>query len=87
MITELTPEQEALIPVVRDKWRKIALDNSPTDREKAEVAINNLYQSANLDSPEIIWFDNPIDACLWLGKRSGNDSNICTSPIQWYNIT
>ncbi len=26
MITCLTPEQEALIPVIRDKWSKIALE-------------------------------------------------------------
>ena len=82
MITELTPEQEALIPVVRDKWRKIALDSSSTDKTKAEVAINNLYQSANFKTPEIIWFDNPVDACLWLGEKSDSDL-INLVPIEW----
>ena len=82
MITYLTPEQEALIPVVKDKWRKIALDNSSTDQEKSEAVINKLYRNANLKLPQkVIWFDNPVDACLWLGEKSA--SNLSVDPIEW----
>lgn len=84
MITSLAPEQEALIPVVKEKWRRIALDSSPTDREKAEKAINKLYKSAELRPPrKIEWFDNPIDACLWLGEKSDSDCNLRLDPIEW----
>lgn len=85
MITSLTPEQEALILVVKAKWRRIALDSSPTDREKAEIAINKLYKSADLRSPQKIeWFDNPLDACLWLGEKLDGNCNLSLHLIEWY---
>jgi hypothetical protein len=62
-ITELTPEQQALIPIIRDEWIKIALDTSPTDKQKAESAIRLAYSSCGLKQPhQILWFDNPLDA-------------------------
>ncbi|MEG4588509.1 hypothetical protein QUA54_25305 [Microcoleus sp. MOSTC5] len=36
-IYRLTQEQEALIPVYREKWRAIALSTEPIDRQKAVV--------------------------------------------------
>lgn len=81
MITCLTSEQENLIQVIKDKWKKIALNNSPTDKNKAEAAIIKLYQSADLRPPQKIeWFDNLIDACLWLGEKS---ETLNFDPIEW----
>jgi len=37
-IGELTPEQVALIPVYREKWRAIALSTEPIDPQKATEA-------------------------------------------------
>ncbi|MFN6512933.1 MAG: hypothetical protein RMY29_000355 [Nostoc sp. CreGUA01] len=39
LIEKLTPEQEALIPVYREKWRAIALSTERIDREKAAEAV------------------------------------------------
>ncbi|MBD1921069.1 hypothetical protein H6F77_08195 [Microcoleus sp. FACHB-831] len=47
IITELTPEQEALIPVYREKWREMAiayrfataLSTEPIARQKAKEAL------------------------------------------------
>lgn len=35
MITHLTPEQEALIPVDQEKWKSIILSAEPIERQKA----------------------------------------------------
>ena len=37
-IEKLTPEQEALIPVYREKWKAIALSTEPIDRQEASLA-------------------------------------------------
>ena len=43
LIEKLTPEQEALIPVYREKWRAIALSTERIDREKAAEAVKSTY--------------------------------------------
>lgn len=74
-IEKLTPEQEALIPVIRDEWIKIALDTSPTDKQKAEDAILWVYANFNacvkrnfklIFPQQILWFDNPVAAVEWM---------------------
>jgi hypothetical protein len=62
MIDKLTPEQEALIPVYRDKWRKIALSTERIDRQKAAKAVKAVYTSFYLNEPEILFFDSPFAA-------------------------
>jgi hypothetical protein len=44
-IDKLTPEQEALIPVYRQKWRAIALSTEPIDHQKAAEALKVVYAS------------------------------------------
>ncbi|MBD1831252.1 hypothetical protein H6F61_00825 [Cyanobacteria bacterium FACHB-472] len=58
-IEKLTPEQEALIPVYREKWRKIAILTEPIDREKAAEAVKNAYALIGLFEPEILFYDSP----------------------------
>jgi len=61
LIESLTPEQEALIPVYREKYRAIGLSTTPTDRAKAEAAIKACYKYLKLKDPEIVWAENPYD--------------------------
>lgn len=69
MIEKLTPEQEALIPIIREEWIKIALDTSPINKQKAEAAINLTYEGYK-PPKEILWFDNPLSAVVWIaGNR------------------
>ena len=56
LITELTPEQEALIPVICEKWRSIALSTEPIDRQKATEAVKAAYKLIGKQEPEIIYF-------------------------------
>lgn len=66
-IYKLTPFQVALIPVIRDEWIKIALNTSPTDKQKAESAIRLAYKCFQLKQPQqIFWFDNPLIAINWI---------------------
>ncbi|OUL31245.1 hypothetical protein BV372_20700 [Nostoc sp. T09] len=64
MIKKLTPQQEALIPVYRDKWRKIALSTERIDREKAAKAVKATYVLIGLEEPEVVFYDSPKAALL-----------------------
>ncbi|MEG3840923.1 DUF6745 domain-containing protein [Microcoleus sp. herbarium14] len=62
MIKTFTPEQEALIPVYLEKWRKIALSTDPIDREKAAEAVRGAYALIDTKCPQILFFDSPYVA-------------------------
>ncbi|MEH2046446.1 DUF6745 domain-containing protein [Nostoc sp.] len=59
LIEKLTPEQEALIPVYREKWRAIALSTERIDREKAAEAVKSAYKIMDFDEPKILFYDSP----------------------------
>ncbi len=65
MIGKLTPELEVFITIIRDEWIKIAFDTSPTDKQKAEKAIYLTYEAYQAPK-EILWFDNPLTAVIWI---------------------
>ncbi|MEH1897666.1 MAG: DUF6745 domain-containing protein [Nostoc sp.] len=62
LIENLTPEQEALIPVYREKWRAIALSTERIDREKAAEAVKVAYTAFGFEEPEIIFCDSAYAA-------------------------
>ena len=60
-IDKFTPEQEANLSVIRDKWIAIGLSTEPANRAVAEAAIDEIYRAASLDPPEIrIWLGSPF---------------------------
>jgi hypothetical protein len=61
-IETLTPEQETLIPVYRDKWKQIALSTERIERQKATEAVKAAYAAINLSEPKILFFDSPFAA-------------------------
>ncbi|MEH2304388.1 DUF6745 domain-containing protein [Nostoc sp.] len=71
LIENLTPEQEALIPVYREKWRAIALSTERIDKEKAAEAVKAAYVAIDFgyEEPEIFFQDSPYAACNWMLKR------------------
>lgn len=75
MITHLTPEQEALIPVYREKWRKIAISTEPIDRQKATEAVKAAYTAISRQEPEILFCDSPDAAHEMYCKLSSNTSS------------
>ena len=70
LIEKLTPEQQALIPVYREKWRRIAFSIEAIDKQKEAEAIKAAYQLIGEAEPEIIYFDSPYAAARygWWGE-------------------
>ena len=62
IITTLTPAQEALIPIYREKWVPIIYSTAPLDRDREIAAINTAYQLSKYPAPEILFYDSPFDA-------------------------
>jgi hypothetical protein len=74
LIEKLTPEQEDLIPVIREKWRQIALSTEPINRQKVTQAVNAAYALIGEKEPKLLFFDSPYTAvntvvCLVLNKQ------------------
>ncbi len=61
-IAALTPDQEALIPLILEKWRRIALSTEPLNREKAEAAVKTAYAVMGKTEPEIRFLSSPFAA-------------------------
>ncbi|MEP0757783.1 DUF6745 domain-containing protein [Coleofasciculus sp. FACHB-T130] len=51
-----------MIPVYREKWRKIALSTEPIDRGKAAESVINAYDSIGKKAPKIIFSNSPYAA-------------------------
>ena len=63
MITKLTPEQEALMEVYKDKWIGIGLDTKPIDQKQATEDVYKMYDCANLSRPDKVYFaSSPVHA-------------------------
>jgi hypothetical protein len=69
IISELTPEQEALILVYREKWRKIALSTERIDREKAIEAVKTVYNVFGSQEPEFICIQSPDELLREIGSK------------------
>ncbi|HLO52023.1 MAG TPA: hypothetical protein VK211_26690 [Kamptonema sp.] len=61
-IDRLTPEQEALIPVYQEKWRRIAFSTEPIDHQKITIAVKAMYDLIDLQEPELFFSDSPYEA-------------------------
>ena len=51
----LTPTERARIPEFIEKWIAIGLSSTPVDHLQAERALCQLYVSAGLAEPQIVW--------------------------------
>lgn len=58
-IEKLTKEAESFIELIRQKWRKIALDTGPINRKKADLAVKEAYRVLGWREPEIIFLNSP----------------------------
>ena len=64
-IESLTPEQEAQIPVYRERWIKIGLSCEPCDKSAARPHLNQAYVDAGLSPPPfILVMGGPISGAM-----------------------
>lgn len=63
-IKQLTPEQEALLPVYHQEWYAIGTCTEPADRPTAEKSIAWIYEKINQKHPRFIWCESPMQACV-----------------------
>ena len=67
----ITPEQEALIPVYRDRWKEIVLSTEPVDPPKASQAILSAYATFGKPAPKILFCPSPhavVKTLIYQGK-------------------
>jgi len=65
MINELTPEQEALLPVWREKWLQIGLSCEPCDVAVARPVVDRVYRAGGLQPPAIVLVaDSPMSSAV-----------------------
>lgn len=60
LIEQISPEQQALLPVYASKWTAIRSSTAPAQRAQAEEGVRLAYAAAGLSQPrEIIWAASP----------------------------
>lgn len=70
LIRQLTAEQEVMIPVYLEKWRRIALSTQPINRQRAQAAVNSAYAAIGRRSPEVFFVSGPNELKDTLGQQS-----------------
>lgn len=50
---------EKVAKIYRDKWYAISIDTTKTNKQKARKAIKDIYKAKGLDTPKILFVDNP----------------------------
>ncbi|MBW4697180.1 MAG: hypothetical protein KME03_04625 [Aphanocapsa lilacina HA4352-LM1] len=84
-LESLTPDQEALISVYCEKWRRIALRCEPLDRQTACEAVRAIYALADLGEPEIVFCPSPYAATQSEIFQSG--SEVPQAGTLWHRLS
>lgn len=86
MLDKLTPEQEAMIPVVRDKWIKIGLSTERADRKTAEEGVVMAYKEVGLTPPtNFVWAESPWEGVKIAAQVSGKSTQEAINMAVWGN--
>jgi len=86
LIEELTPEQEAMMPVYEEKWWKIATSTASLDRSKAREAVQAAYALICKKEPEIIFADSPAYACKHIFMNLSPSRTEMTDIVKQLNL-
>jgi hypothetical protein len=61
-ITIVTPEQQALIPIYRDRWKSIDVSTQRIDYPVSVDAVRSAYSLSSYPEPEIVYYESPFAA-------------------------
>ncbi len=87
-VEKLTKTQEAALAQYRDKWISIGLSVEETDIEKAESAIDKVYTSAGLPTPEEkVWARNPYEGVILAAQLEKYGKIRAADPLEKTEIT
>jgi len=85
-IEKLTPEQEALIPQIRDKWLNLLFGpDGPKklDKEACREGVEWMYELAGLEKPLVIFVESPLGCQLAANMIKKLDSEgFAMHPVQ-----
>jgi hypothetical protein len=62
VISEISQEQEAMLPQYREKWRSFAISTESIDEEKVKSIIKAAYSVSDFSEPEILFYESPFAA-------------------------
>ena len=74
IIAQLTPQQQALIPVYKEKWRKIARSTQRIDKDEAAESVKAAFELIGEAEPKVFFFDSIFSA---INEYNDNDDLIC----------
>jgi hypothetical protein len=82
-IEKLTVEQEALMPVIRDRWIAQLFDLKEINMPQLIKGINWLYTFSKLEEPKIIVCDSIIEAQITIHTlKHGKDADLSTLVVE-----
>lgn len=88
-IDKLTPEQEAKIPLYKEKWLKVGLNTDRINRPKLIEILNRFYEVCGFTKPdEVRFFDSPFAMQQEANKLNKTEKNyysqlFCTTSAYW----
>lgn len=82
IIEKLTPEQEALIPVYMERFFKMGIDTTPSNRAKAEAALLKIHKLLGHPDPEIVWANSPYEGAIIVAQTLKGSDDVTKEEIR-----
>ena len=82
-LESLTPEQEALMPKIAEKWINIFNNNSTWNDESVIAGVEWVYELSELKKPTVVIVDSPHAAQAEAKKYTGKDKNEHSSYLSY----
>jgi len=77
--SNITPEQEASMPMFVEKYTEIGINTDPIDRDKARAYASKLYKFLEYHDPQVLFANGPTEAWLmtvWVNHMQQNNIEI-----------
>lgn len=81
-IKELTPDQEAQIPIYIERYKKIGTRTGPCNRAAAEASIVEAYAYLKKAAPTFKWVGDPFEGAREAARHLKQSSEITTEEVR-----